>query len=75
MTSPLPGNYWSTLADPQLAAAMVNEYRVHIDNSTWRLVPRLPSANMVTRKWLFRKYNFDGSLARHKACWVVRGFS
>ena len=31
---------------------------------------------MITGKWLFRhKYHSDSSLARHKAHWVVRGFS
>jgi len=30
----------------------------------------------VTGKWIFRhKFHADGSLARHKARWVVRGFS
>jgi hypothetical protein len=30
----------------------------------------------MTGKWIFRhKHHTDGSLARHKACWVVRGFS
>jgi hypothetical protein len=30
----------------------------------------------VTGKWIFRhKFHADESLARHKACWVVRGFS
>lgn len=31
---------------------------------------------MVTGKWIFRhKFNVDGSLARYKACWIVRGFT
>ncbi|XP_073365843.1 uncharacterized protein [Aegilops tauschii subsp. strangulata] len=32
--------------------------------------------NIVTGKWIFRhKFNTDGSLARYKARWVVRGFT
>jgi hypothetical protein len=55
---------------------MVDEYEALCANDTWRLVPRSPDANIVTGKWIFRhKFHADGSLARHKACWVVRGFS
>ena len=55
---------------------MVDEYRVLVDNDTWQLVPQQPRANVVSSKWIFKhKYHSDGSLARHKACWVVRGFS
>jgi len=55
---------------------MVDEYKALIDNSTWRLVPRPPRANVVSGKWIFKhKYHSDGSLARHKARWVVRRFS
>ncbi|WVZ52386.1 hypothetical protein U9M48_003451 [Paspalum notatum var. saurae] len=33
-------------------------------------------ANVVTGKWIFKhKFHADGFLARHKARWVVRGFS
>ena len=39
-------------------------------------MPRLPSTNVVTRKWLFRhKLTSDGSLDRYKARWVLRGFT
>jgi len=55
---------------------MAEEYKALIDNGTWRLIPRPPGANIVTGKWLFKhKLHSDGSLARHKARWVVRGFS
>jgi len=55
---------------------MAEEYKVLIGNGTWRLVPRSPGANIVTGKWLFKhKLHSDGSLARHKARLVVRGFS
>ena len=55
---------------------MVEEYKALIDNGTWRLVPRPPRANVISGKWIFKhKYHSDGSLAHHKARWVVRGFS
>jgi len=55
---------------------MVDEYKALVDNGTWRFVPRPPRANVVSGKWIFKhKYHSDGSLARHKARWVVRGFS
>jgi hypothetical protein len=55
---------------------MQEEYRALMANQTWTLVPRLPGANVVTGKWLFRhKLRADGSLERYKARWVVRGFT
>jgi len=76
VASPVPSNYRSALADPNWRAAMADELQALIDNGTWRLVPRPPGANVVTGKWIFKhKYHSDGSLARHKARWVVRGFS
>ena len=74
--SPLPANYRSALADPNWRAAMAEEHKALIDNGTWRLVPRPPGANIVTGKWLFKhKFHANDSLARHKARWVVHGFS
>ena len=76
VASPIPSNYRSALADSNWRAAMVNEYQALMDNGTWRLVPRPSGANVVTGKWIFKhKYHSDGSLARHKTRWVVRGFS
>ena len=64
------------MADPQWRATMAEEYKALVDNRTWCLVPRPPSANIVTGKWIFKhKFHSDGSLARHKAHWVVRSFS
>jgi histone deacetylase 1/2 len=76
MASPLPANSRVALADANWRAAMAEEYKALIDNGTWRLVPRPPRANVITGKWVFKhKYNADGSLARHKARCVIRGFS
>ena len=55
---------------------MADEHQALIDNKTWSLVPRPPRANVVTGKWIYRhKFHSDGSLAHHKARWVVRGYS
>jgi hypothetical protein len=75
-TSPIPTNYHSALADANWRTAMVDEYEALRTNDTWRLVPCLLGTNIVTGKWIFHhKFHADGWLARHKACWVVRGFS
>ena len=74
--SPLPKTYRGALKDPNWHAAMVIEYGALISNNTWDLVDPPRNANIVTGKWIFRhKFNSDGSLARHKARWVVRGYS
>jgi hypothetical protein len=53
----------------------MEEYAALLANHTWDLVPCPPNTNMVTIKWLFRhKLTSDGSLDRHKARWVLRGF-
>jgi hypothetical protein len=74
--SPISGNYRSGLADPNWRAAMADECKALIDNGTWHLVPRPPGANVVSGKWIFKhKFHSNGTLARHKVRWVVRGFS
>lgn len=76
MASPLPCNYRSVLANQNWRAAMATEFQALMDNGTWDLVPHPPGANIVTGKWIFKhKHNSDGSLARHKARWVVCGYS
>jgi hypothetical protein len=73
---PIPTNYRSALVDANWRAVMVDEYEALRANDTWCLVPRPPYANIVTGKWIFHhKFHADGSLARHKARFMVRGFS
>jgi hypothetical protein len=72
----LPHNYLTALRDTTWRLAMQEEYDALMANNTWTLVPPPPGANIVSGKWIFlHKYNSDGSLTRHKARWVVRGFT
>ena len=74
--SPVPRTYRAALADPNWRAAMEAEYSALLANNTWDLIPRPPSSNVVTGKWVFKhKFKADGSLERYKARWVLRGFS
>jgi hypothetical protein len=71
ISSPLPHNYLIALRDPSWRHAMHEEFDALTHNKTWISVPP-PGANIVTGKWIFcHKFNSDGSLARHKARWVV----
>ncbi|MCO5549284.1 hypothetical protein L7F22_002752 [Adiantum nelumboides] len=45
-------------------------------NKTWTLAPKPPMREVVSTKWIFKtKYKADGSLDKHKARLVARGFS
>ena len=52
------------------------EYEALVKWQTWVLVPRLANTNVTTCRWVFiLKYNPDGTIHRHKARLVARGFS
>ena len=52
------------------------EYHALVQCGTWDLVPRPTDANIVICKWVFTlKYHPDGTVARHKARLVARGFT
>lgn len=71
-----PLNYKSALQIPEWKQAMREEYAALMNQHTWSLVPLPPDKNLVSCKWLFKlKRNADGSIARHKARLVARGFS
>lgn len=45
-------------------------------NHTWTLVPQSKDMNLVSSKWVFKiKTLADGSIERHKARLVARGFT
>jgi hypothetical protein len=70
--SPLPKTYEAALLDPNWAAAVREEFSALLQNDTWQLVPRPPSANIVSGKWVFRqKFHSDGSLSAIKLAGFV----
>ena len=57
-------------------AAMDHEVQALVSRGTWTLVPCPADANIVMCKWVFTiKYHPDGTIARHKARLVARGFT
>ena len=55
---------------------MVEEYQSILKNDGWDIVPRPKHKSAISSKWLFKiKYAPDGSIEKHKAIFVARGFS
>ncbi|CAM8941546.1 unnamed protein product [Rhodiola kirilowii] len=55
---------------------MENEFNALRKTHTWTLVPKPPTANVIGSKWIFKtKYRPDGSIDKHKARLVARGFT
>lgn len=76
---PEPQNRREALAQPdasQWRNAMKDEYDSLIKNDTWDVVTKPQDRKVLTGRWVFkRKLGPDGSVAKHKARFVVRGFT
>ena len=45
-------------------------------NGVWEAVPRPEGKSVVTSKWIFKiKHGANGSVEKHEAIFVARGFS
>jgi hypothetical protein len=56
--------------------AMLEEYDYIMHNDVLEVVSRPVGKSVVTSRWLYKtKYAADGSIEKHKARFVVRGFS
>jgi hypothetical protein len=56
--------------------AMVEEYDSIVRNDIWEAVPGPVGKSVVTSRWLYKtKFVADGSIDKHKAHFVARGFS
>jgi hypothetical protein len=55
---------------------MLEEYDSIMHNDVWEVVPRPVGKSVVTSRWLYKtKYATNASIEKHKARFVVRGFS
>jgi hypothetical protein len=56
--------------------SMVEEYASIINNNVWEIVPIPLNKSVVNSKWIYKiKHAADGSIDKHKARFVARGFS
>lgn len=71
-----PENFTEAEKDPKWIAAMQEEISMIEKNQTWELVSRPQHKNVIGVKWVFRtKLNADGSINKHKARLVVKGYA
>jgi hypothetical protein len=58
------------------ADATMEEYQSIIKNDVWEIVPRPKNKDVLSSKWIYKiKHVADGSIEKHKARFVVHGFS
>lgn len=56
--------------------AMKVEIEIIEKNNTWELVDRPPDKPIVGVKWIFKtKLNLDGTVQKHKAIFVAKGYT
>ncbi|KAA0041382.1 Retrovirus-related Pol polyprotein from transposon TNT 1-94 [Cucumis melo var. makuwa] len=71
-----PANYAEAKKDQRWIAAMEEELSMIEKNKTWILVDRPQDRKVIGVKWVFRtKLNADGSINKHKARLVVKGYA
>ncbi|KAL4016732.1 hypothetical protein IC575_024389 [Cucumis melo] len=71
-----PANYAEAKKDQRWIAAMEEELSMIEKNKTWILVDRPQDRKVIGVKWVFRtKLNADGSISKHKARLVVKGYA
>ena len=55
---------------------MEDEIKAIQKNKTWDLVDLLDGKKPVGLKWVFKTtYNANGSVQKHKVCFVAKGYS
>lgn len=71
-----PTNYEEAKTDQNWIVAMKEELFMIEKNKTWELVSRPENRKVIGVKWVYRtKLNADGSINKHKARLVVKGYA
>ena len=71
-----PRSFQEALLLPQWNQAMKEELCALEENCTWTLVQLPPRKKAVGSRWIYKtKFKADGSIERHKARLVARGFT
>jgi hypothetical protein len=71
-----PAGYEEAIKDQKWQKAMEEELSMIKKNKTWELVDRPKDRKIIGVKWVFRtKLNADGSINKHKARLVVKGYA
>ncbi|KAL6335511.1 hypothetical protein AAG906_029754 [Vitis piasezkii] len=71
-----PETFAEAFQNPDWSKAMKEEITALKRNQTWELVPKPRDVEPISYKWVYKiKRRIDGSIERHKAHLVARGFS
>lgn len=71
-----PAGYEEAKSDQRWMNAMKEELAMIEKNQTWELVERPEDRKVIGVKWVFKtKFNPDGSVNKHKARLVVKGYA
>lgn len=70
-----PSSYEEAACQEVWISAMEEELAMINKNDTWELIDRPEQKNVIGVKWVYRtKFNPDGSIFKHKARLVVKGY-
>ena len=71
-----PTDFEAVEYDERWMSAMKEELVVIEKNQTWELMEKLKDRKIIRLKWVFKtKLNFDGSVNKHKAELVIKGYA
>ncbi|KAM1263125.1 hypothetical protein ACFX13_028839 [Malus domestica] len=71
-----PRNFHEATCMPEWQNAMTKKLQALNDNQTWSVVDLPNGKKVVGSRWIYKtKFNFNGSIERHKARLVAQGFT